>query len=257
MTIYETIKDDYLVYSDKSYRKIVQGIIDYNISNNRSIIKVLEFGGGSGAFTRFFLEHENCIVDMIDISDNLLSIAGKILEKKGYKNRFRLINATICRELLEKLNLKQYDIIFAGAFLHHLNKLELRQSLSYLNENLSKGQIFAAFEPNLINPAIYFQYIYETKFNQSHYDRNEFPLNPYCLIKILKNYKSNKIIFYDVKYRSVSNIDKRKMILRYGFLGKTVYFIVSRIFSYMYSFLKTSKFKCKYKKDYFLLITKF
>jgi len=53
MTIYKKIKNDYLVYSDNSYRKIVQEIVSYNASNNSSTIKVLELGG-QGPLLDFF-----------------------------------------------------------------------------------------------------------------------------------------------------------------------------------------------------------
>lgn len=54
MTIYKKIKNDFLAYSDESYKKIIQGIIDYNTSNNGRTIKVLELGGGQEPLLDFF-----------------------------------------------------------------------------------------------------------------------------------------------------------------------------------------------------------
>jgi len=256
MTIYRKINFDYLIYTDSSYRKIIQEIFNH-ISNNRTAIKVLELGCGTGAFTRFFLECQKCFVDGIDISRKMLDIASALAKRKRYRDRLKLNEDKICRKQLEKLNIGQYDIIFAGAFMHHLNKEELRSILGYLDETLSNGQLFAAFEPNLINPAIHFQYIYETLVNRSHYDKDEFPLNPYQLTNLLKTSKINKILFLDVDYRSIPETQKRQRVLRYGVFGRVVYAITSRIFGNIYSFLKTIKFQHKYKKDYFLLLSKY
>lgn len=268
-TIYENFNNDYLVYSDDSYRNITQPIFKYLPEKN---LNILELGCGSGAFTRFFLERSNIKVTAIDASESLLRIASTLLD-----TRAEFFHGYITPDFMNSFCISDFDIIFSGCFYHHLSASARKNLISFLTKNMKKGSIFSCFEPNANNPAILFQYLYETRFNHKQYDQGEFPLLPEeigdsALCKCMETR------YMDVEYRgnhSPSSITKirnklRKIIryrkirplkfndnpnLLYGEVGNAVYNYCTKIFNELHGRTKEDKNDC-HKYDYFLSIYK-
>ena len=247
VTIYENKNTDYLVYTRESYCAIVEEVLRHLPPNTK--YKVLELGCGSGAFSRYFLQDINCELVGVDISENLISKANSILAEAVTDNRARFVCQNVSPENLGLLDLSNYDVIFSGAFLHHLPVVARKLLLSYIAVHAKSDAVFAAFEPNIFNPAIRIQYMYETRLNEDKYDRSEFPLCP----NDSTPWPSISVSFLDVGYRVIPITESK---IRYGLIGKVLYKLGSRLFGFIYSRVKRLRVAEKYIKDYFLIVSR-
>jgi SAM-dependent methyltransferase len=245
-TIYEEKDTDYLVYSPDSYRYIVRRVV--GTLSPKGKYRILELGCGSGAFSRYFLEDSECELVGVDVSAKLLSTARTVVSRAGFGGRAEFVSDKISVATLEALNLPSFDIVFSGAFLHHLAARDRSAILKYIAVQLRPGGVYAAFEPNLLNPAIRVQYLYETFLNENNYDKGEAPLAP----SDVRVFSKTEVEYLDVEYRAVSGPESR---VRYGVVGRFLRGVGIYIFDRIYLRLKRWPISEKFRKDYFLLLS--
>ena len=107
--------------------------------------KVLEIGCGTGLFTRKFYAATHANIIAIDISDELLKEAQKLLPRV----HFQLDNA-----MQLSFNDNTFDVVYGSSVLHHL---EFNASLKEIYRVLKPGGRMVFAEPNMINPQILIQ----------------------------------------------------------------------------------------------------
>ena len=220
MTIYEQKTDDYLPYSDATYRDIVRRIL----SSAPSGAKVLELGCGSGAFTRFIAENEKIAsITGIDASQSLINIANSV-DCAG-KAKFEVV--FFDDKLLKSIDFEEYDVILLTAFLHHLDEDFQARLISQIASSMRDGGILSLFEPNRDSPAILLQYLYETKLNIHGYDVSEFPVSASEIVEKLTGFRETSVYYMDVEYRSDTIMKKR---IRKNF-SKKIKVMMKRIFN--------------------------
>ncbi len=107
--------------------------------------KVLEIGCGTGLFTRKFYEATKADITAIDISEDLLDEARKLLP-----------NANFMVDDAMKLSFADntFEVVFGSSVLHHL---EFDASLNEIMRVLKPGGRMIFAEPNMINPQILIQ----------------------------------------------------------------------------------------------------
>lgn len=107
--------------------------------------KVLEIGCGTGLFTRKFYEATQADITAIDISEDLLEQARKLLPGVVF-------------QVDDAMNLsfgeKTFDVVYGSSVLHHL---EFDSSLKEIMRVLKPGGRMIFAEPNMINPQIMIQ----------------------------------------------------------------------------------------------------
>lgn len=116
-----------------------------DLANIKSGDKVLEIGCGTGLFTRKFYAATKANITAIDISEDLLSEARKLLPEVTFKTddamHMSFQNA-------------EFDVVFGSSILHHL---EFDSSLKEIYRVLKPGGRMIFAEPNMINPQIFIQ----------------------------------------------------------------------------------------------------
>lgn len=107
--------------------------------------KVLEIGCGTGLFTRKVYEQTKAAITAIDISEELLTEARKLLPEATFK-------------IDDAMNLSfpdnYFDVVFGSSVLHHL---EMEKSIKEILRVLKPGGRMVFAEPNMINPQILVQ----------------------------------------------------------------------------------------------------
>lgn len=107
--------------------------------------QVLEIGCGTGLFTRKVYAQTKASITAIDISEDLLSEARKLLPDATF-------------QIDDAMNLsfgnESFDVVFGSSVLHHL---EMEKSIREIYRVLKKGGRMVFAEPNMINPQILIQ----------------------------------------------------------------------------------------------------
>ena len=107
--------------------------------------KVLEIGCGTGLFTRKFFAATKANITAIDISQELLDDAKRLLPEATFKvdDAMHLSFAN-----------ESFDVVFGSSILHHLEfDLALKEIFRVMKKN---GRMIFA-EPNMLNPQIFVQ----------------------------------------------------------------------------------------------------
>jgi 2-polyprenyl-3-methyl-5-hydroxy-6-metoxy-1,4-benzoquinol methylase len=107
---------------------------------------ILDIGSARGSFGELLKKRQSCFVTGVDTDSELLSIAGERLD--------RVILGDI-EEVMEKGMLETYDCIVCGDVLEHLN--DPWKVVKGLKNHLTKGGLFVASMPNIMNWAIIFE----------------------------------------------------------------------------------------------------
>ena len=102
-------KNGYDVFNEKDYEKIL--IFFEKLIQPQKGEKVIEFGCGTGTFTKYLRKYELEITE-IDISDKCIEYA-----KRNYTNINFLVGDIENTEFPDGT----FDIVFLGAVLHHFN----------------------------------------------------------------------------------------------------------------------------------------
>ncbi|MCL1814836.1 MAG: class I SAM-dependent methyltransferase [Treponema sp.] len=137
-TIYESFKEDYLPYTNDSYKKIVDIIFSY--IHEHETVRILELGCGSGAFTRF-MANKNVNITAIDASINLINIAQQHMDNVNF------IQGFISPGFLETLPLENFDLIVSFCFIHHLSSESIAELSSYLIKRMKKTAFLHVLNP--------------------------------------------------------------------------------------------------------------
>lgn len=113
----------------------------------------------------------------IDVSKDAIGIAGKIKKKFGLKSIFAVGDA-------ERLSFpdNSFDVVLFFATLHHLPKKSMEKSLAEAHRVLRKGGRVVVAEPNLWNPKIMIDHLFE---NMSC---NEFPYSYSDMVEEVKKW---------------------------------------------------------------------
>jgi ubiquinone/menaquinone biosynthesis C-methylase UbiE len=99
--------------------------------------RILEIGAGEGDSALPILKHTDASLDLLDVSDEMLATAKKILS--SYKNRVRFI----CEDGYDYLKKSEsYDIIFSSMTVHNFNQEDKKRMFEIIYKNLKKGGSF-------------------------------------------------------------------------------------------------------------------
>lgn len=107
--------------------------------------KVLEIGCGTGLFTRKFYHATKADITAIDISEDLLKEAQRLLPEA----KFKVDNA-----MHSDFDTNSFDVVFGSSVLHHL---DFDAALNEIMRVLKPGGRMIFAEPNMINPQILVQ----------------------------------------------------------------------------------------------------
>ena len=107
--------------------------------------KVLEIGCGTGLFTRKFYAATKADITAIDISEDLLVEARKLLPEATFK---------VDDAMHSGFQNNSFDVVYGSSVLHHL---EFDSSLNEIMRVLKPGGRMIFAEPNMINPQILIQ----------------------------------------------------------------------------------------------------
>lgn len=119
-------------------------IISHLGLNNRD--KILEIGCFVGEFTRMIAKSK-AIIFAIDIAPKAIALAKSRIKQRN-------INFTVDDIENSKFKNNSFDYIYGNAILHHIN---LTKSLTEIKRVLKPGGKFIFFEPNMLNPEIFFE----------------------------------------------------------------------------------------------------
>lgn len=116
-----------------------------NLANVKQGDQVLEIGCGTGLFTRKFYSATKANITAIDISEDLLIEARKLLPEANFK---------VDDAMHLSFDDNTFEVVFGSSVLHHL---EFDSSLSEIFRVLKPGGRLIFAEPNMINPQILIQ----------------------------------------------------------------------------------------------------
>lgn len=133
----------------------------------------------------------------VDLSKDMLEKRESLFKKYQQKSKSLLGDCT--RLPLKAESFKTITIISG---LHHFpNKEPIIREVSRVG---TRDAVFFAWEPNLFNPLIWFDYWYKLKIKKDQtYSQNEYPINPLRLRSWLKMY------FQDVRVYTVRALPNR------------------------------------------------
>jgi len=154
----------YDVFKEYAYKKLSR--LFYSLTNSKQGEKIIEFGCGTGAFTKYLTSYHLDITG-IDISKDCVDYARRNIkdvnfivgdvEETGFKNQ-------------------SFDIIVASGVLHHFP--DFSKVVTEALRILKVGGRFFAYEPNIKNPAMW---LYRNKkspfYSNKGITAQESPLN--------------------------------------------------------------------------------
>jgi ubiquinone/menaquinone biosynthesis C-methylase UbiE len=107
--------------------------------------KILEIGCGTGLFTRKFYDATRGDITAIDISEDLLTEARKLLPEANFK---------VDNAMALSFQDHSFDVVYGSSVLHHL---EFDAALGEIMRVLKPGGRMIFAEPNMYNPQILIQ----------------------------------------------------------------------------------------------------
>lgn len=138
----------YWVFSDNFYKEVLKREL-FNDLKDKTEIRLLDAGAGTGRWTVFFYElfsqHATIAGTLIDISPDMLSVAEQKMEEKQYGNRFTCQVGNI-EDLGEMAN-EPYDV--ALSFYNVLSFVEHpEKAVREIYRALKPGGVYAAVVGN-------------------------------------------------------------------------------------------------------------
>lgn len=151
-------------------RKLVQYVIEnYEKEYGVMPVKILELGPGAGASLKIFSEYK-CITTAIEFSTKMAQIA----HANSPYTVFLIKDVMNCRNLLYK----QFDIIYASAFIHLFPLEDERRLLKKMRQWLSKdGLIYLNTTLHNISEEGYFtkeDYVGKTQHFRRRWEKKDF-----------------------------------------------------------------------------------
>ena len=106
----------------------LEGQLVRNALGNCSGLKVLDLGGGGGLHARRAIDAGASVVDVVDISSEMMKAGQEIETSLGRKDRIRWFEADVTKPVTEQANIEDnYDIVMANwVFDHATSVSELR-----------------------------------------------------------------------------------------------------------------------------------
>jgi SAM-dependent methyltransferase len=123
----------------------LEGQLVQNALGDCTALKVLDLGGGSGLHARRAINAGATVVDVVDISPEMMRAGQEIETSLGRKDRIRWFEADLTKPVTEQVDLEkdEYDIIMANWVFDHATSIsELRSMYENVVKNLKSGGKF-------------------------------------------------------------------------------------------------------------------
>lgn len=143
-TQYDAFAPKYASVEELPCSKLEAELVRNALGNCRDL-KVLDLGGGSGLHARRAVDAGAAIVDVVDISPEMMRAGQDVETQLGRQGRVRWLEADVTRPLGEQLDLPQhgYDIVMANwVFDHAASMLDLKNMWENVMAGLKPGGKF-------------------------------------------------------------------------------------------------------------------
>ena len=188
--------DIYEVYPDWEYKRILEKT---RITEEKKDQKVLDVGCGSGAFTIRLAQMGFQTVG-VDISPRMIEVAKKLtLERERERERLKNVEYYVSDLLNLPFDVNSFDIIFAGAALHHLPDDLDKCAVEFYRILKPNGKVFM-FEPYALNLNSFLWY----RVFSYHLTKDERALIPNRVKKIFTEKG-----FYDFHWESLGYVEHK------------------------------------------------
>jgi ubiquinone/menaquinone biosynthesis C-methylase UbiE len=194
---------DYDVFTPYGYKSIMREYLRLIHTPSHRIIRVIDLGCGTGAFTRQFRRIFNNMNDYYGLDISLQSL--RMAAKKSQGIRF-------CAGDIENCCFKDnvFDVVLFSGVLHHFSDMEpcLREAYRILVD----GGCVLSYDPNIKNP---FMWLYRNPsspfFSKKGITENEHLLAPEQVASVME-----KAGFANVTTRCISGITFKYVATRFG-----------------------------------------
>ncbi|KAL4726552.1 hypothetical protein ACLX1H_005439 [Fusarium chlamydosporum] len=152
----------------------LEGQLVQNALGDCTGLKVLDLGGGSGLHARKAIDAGATVVDVVDISLEMMRVGQEIETRLGRKDRVRWFEANVTKPVTEQVDLEKdgYDIIMANwVFDHATSVSELRSMYENVIKNLKPGGKFIGVRAKSIRA----QYMSYGKYGVTFTDVTKIP----------------------------------------------------------------------------------
>ena len=142
------IANDYDVFNDYGYNRILKELLSNLNFSNRHKLKLLDMGCGTGVFTSK-LQHMNFEMYGVDISSESIKIA---------KEKYNEIEFSVGDIESTSFDDATFDIVLLSGVLHHFN--DFNKVIQECYRVLNKGGVLFAYDPHCNNPMMCCQNIH-------------------------------------------------------------------------------------------------
>ncbi|EWZ85238.1 hypothetical protein FOWG_11743 [Fusarium oxysporum f. sp. lycopersici MN25] len=142
-TQYDSFAPKYASVEELPCSKL-EGQLVRNALGDCTGLKVLDLGGGSGLHARRAIDAGASVVDVVDISPEMMKAGEEIEQSLGRKDRIRWFEADVTKPVAEQVKLEErYDIVMANwVFDHATSVSELRSMYENVVKSLKSGGKF-------------------------------------------------------------------------------------------------------------------
>lgn len=153
-TQYDSFAPKYASVSELPCSKL-EGQLVRNALGDCTGLKVLDLGGGDGLHARRAIDAGAKVVDVVDISPEMMKAGKEIETSLGRQGRIRWFEADVTKPLTEQVNIEDnYDIVMANWVLDHATSVsELRSIYENVVMNLKPGGKFVGVRAKSIRAA--------------------------------------------------------------------------------------------------------
>ncbi|KAM5371505.1 hypothetical protein ACJA88_009492 [Fusarium oxysporum] len=142
-TQYDSFAPKYASVEELPCSKL-EGQLVRNALGDCTGLEVLDLGGGSGLHARRAIDAGASVVDVVDISPEMMKAGEEIEQSLGRKDRIRWFEADVTKPVAEQVKLEErYDIVMANwVFDHATSVSELRSMYENVVKSLKSGGKF-------------------------------------------------------------------------------------------------------------------
>ncbi|KAK0736662.1 S-adenosyl-L-methionine-dependent methyltransferase [Apiosordaria backusii] len=203
---YDGFATEYASYGDVPDMKLEIELVRTALGDCTGLT-VLDLGGGSGLHARSAAELGATLVDVVDISAEMLRVGQELEETLGRRYRIRYLQADAARPLVEQIKTEEfkgrYDIVMANWLLDHATSEEdLRGMWTNIASALKPGGRFIGVRVRSIR-APYLQY---GKYGVIFSEYEEIP-GPGWKYKVSFKLNNTPVSFEATSMESTLNLD--------------------------------------------------
>ncbi|KAF4456665.1 hypothetical protein F53441_1221 [Fusarium austroafricanum] len=172
-TQYDSFAPKYASVEELPCSKL-EGELVQNALGDCTGLKVFDLGGGSGLHARRAIDAGAEVVDVVDISPEMMRAGQDIETKLGRQDRIRWFEADVTKPVAEHVNLEKdgYDIVMANWVFDHATSIsELRSMYENVVKNLKPGGRFIGVRAKSIRA----EYMSQGKYGVTFTDVTEIP----------------------------------------------------------------------------------